>query len=83
MDGEGSGYIAGNPYGQCIRCGFVGRLNNDFRSEWTGARVCKDCCDPRPEDTLPPVTGPEGMPRPDAQPRLPEINATPVTADDL
>lgn len=83
MDGEGSGYVAGNPYGQCIRCGLVGRLNDDFRREWTGVRVCNECWDPRPADTLPPRVGPEGVPRPDAQPEMPAIDQQPVGPDDL
>ena len=83
MDGEGSGYVPGNPYGQCRRCGFVGRLNTDFRTEWTGGKVCKDCWDPRPEDTYPPVVGAEGLPRPDAQPKLPEVDGGTVEPDDL
>ncbi len=83
MDGEGSGYIAGNPYGQCPRCGFVIRLS-EARMEWTGARVCEDCWDPRPEDTYPSHVGPEGLPRPDAMPELPEVDQVgEVTADDL
>ncbi len=82
MDGEGSGYVAGDPYGDCIRCGHTRRLSA-FRKEWTGSRVCEDCWDPRPEDTFPPRVGPEGMPRPDAQPKMPEIDAQPVTAGDL
>lgn len=82
MQGEGSGYIPGDPYGQCIRCGFTYRLSQ-FRAEWTGARVCVDCHDPRPADTTPPYVGPEGLPRPDAQPKMPEIEQEPVGPEDL
>lgn len=83
MDGEGSGYIPGGTYGQCPRCGFVGRLSFDFAQEWNGARFCKDCCDPRPCDTLPPKVGPEGLPRKDALPRLPEVDQRRIGPEDL
>jgi hypothetical protein len=82
VDGESSGYIPGGAYGQCPRCGLVDRLNA-MHKEWTGARVCKDCLDPRPEDTLPPCVGPEGLPRPDALPKMPEIEQQRITAEDL
>lgn len=82
MDGEGSGYVAGNPYGQCTRCGLVGRLS-DFRREYTGVRVCKDCVDPRPAELTPPNLYPEGVPRRDAQPRMPIVEQEPITGDDL
>lgn len=55
------------PWGECPRCGFDRRLN-EFRKEWTGLRVCRECWDARPADTKPPKYGPEGLPRPDAQP---------------
>jgi hypothetical protein len=86
MRGEGSGYVPGNPYGQCVRCGLVGGLSTDFTKgiEWTGAKVCNDCHDPRPADTYPPHIGPEGMPRPDAQPRLPEVDQPkPIRPEDV
>jgi hypothetical protein len=82
MQGEGSGYGAGNPYGQCIRCGLVYRLS-DFRKEYTGARVCKDCVDPRPAELTPPRIEPEGLPRKDAQPRMPVVEQEPITGEDL
>ena len=56
-----------SPWGECRRCGFKRRLS-DFRKEWTGQRVCKDCWDARPPETKPPRYGPEGLPRADAQP---------------
>lgn len=82
MHGEGSGYVAGDPYGQCIRCSLTYRLS-EFRTEWTGIRVCKDCVDPRPGDSEPPNIYPEGLPRPDAQPEQPVVEQGPITADDL
>lgn len=82
MQGEGSGYVPGDPYGQCRRCAFVGRLS-DFREEWTGGRVCKDCWDPRPDDLNPPDVRPEGVPRPDAQPEMPVVAQGPITPEDL
>lgn len=83
MDGESSGYLRHGTYGQCPRCGFNGRLSSDFSVEWTGARVCNDCCDPRPADTLPPCVTAEGLPRPDALPKMPEIEQQPVSPEDL
>jgi hypothetical protein len=82
MHGEGSGYVAGDPYGQCVRCALTYRLS-EFRTEWTGVRVCKDCVDPRPGDVDPPYIYPEGIPREDAQPKMPEVEQAPITADDL
>ena len=54
-----------------------------YMQRWTGGKVCKDCWDPRPEDTYPPVVGAEGLPRPDAQPKLPEVDGGTVEPDDL
>jgi hypothetical protein len=83
MRGEGSGWIPGYSYGQCPRCALTYDLS-ELRAEWTGARVCKDCHDPRPCDTYPPHVGPEGMPRPDAQPRLPEVDQPkPIRPEDV
>lgn len=82
MSGEGSGYVAGDPYGQCRRCGFVQRLSK-FRAEWTGQRVCTDCWDPKPAELTPPQLTIEGLPRPDAQPEMPVVEQGIVTPDDL
>ena len=71
--GESSGYRRGDPYGDCPRCGWTRRLSA-FKTEWTGSRVCEDCYDPRPADTLPPHVGPEGVPRPDAMPEIPGVD---------
>jgi hypothetical protein len=60
------------PWGECPRCGFDRRLT-EFRKEWTGLRVCKDCYDPKPRDLKPPKYGPEGLPRPDAAPKTEPI----------
>lgn len=82
MRGEGSGYVAGDPYGQCRRCGLTYRLS-EFRQEWTGGRVCCDCWDPRPAEMSPPHVRAEGLPRPDAQPKMPEVEQQPVEPEDL
>jgi len=56
------------PWGECMRCGFIRRLN-ELCQEWTGLRVCRDTCrDPRPADTRPPSYKPEGVPLPNASP---------------
>lgn len=65
-------YVPGGAYGQCPRCAFKVRLNS-MRLEWSGLRVCPDCWDPRPEQLTPPVVYPEGTPRPDAQPEMPDV----------
>lgn len=82
MQGEGSGYVAGNPYGQCRRCGMVYRLSA-FKDEWTGGKVCVDCWDPRPAEMTPPHVTAEGLPRRDAQPEMPIVEQEPITGDDL
>lgn len=82
MTGEGSDYVAGDPYGQCRRCGLVYRLS-EFRTNWDGQRLCEDCVDPRPADIDPPHIVPEGQPRPDAQPRMPVVEQGPVEPEDL
>lgn len=74
--GESSGYRRSDPYGDCPRCGWTRRLSA-FKTEWTGSRVCEDCYDPRPADTLPPHVGPEGVPRPDAMPEIPGVDRVP------
>lgn len=48
--------------GQCLRCGFDYKLRS-LRKEWTGARVCPECWDPKPEELRPIRVGPEGMPK--------------------
>jgi len=76
-------YQPGGAYGQCPRCGFKKRLN-DLRLEWSGLRVCSPCWDPRPDTMSPPVVYPEGLPRPDAQPELPDaFIQTTVRPEDL
>lgn len=72
-------------YGDCQRCGFKFRLS-ELSLEWTNLRVCSDCWDPRPAELTPPNVGPEGLPRPDASPEMPEVFVdwnNPVTPDDL
>lgn len=61
-------YIAGQPYGVCDRCGFRKRLY-DLRTEWSNAKVCDECFDPRPVhlDT-PPIDPMEGAPIPNTRP---------------
>lgn len=69
------------PYGECARCGFTYRLDF-FQREWTGARYCKKCVDPKPPDTKPPKYKPEGLPRPDAQPQTEPVFGR-ASKDDL
>lgn len=81
--GHAFDYIPGGAWGTCPRCTFDTRLS-DMRLDWTGARVCVQCWDPRPDTMTPPVVFPEGLPRPDAQPELPDaFIATPVRPEDL
>lgn len=65
------------PKGECMRCGFAYRLSL-LRKEWSGARVCPDCYDPRPDDLRPIPVRPEGLPKrnasPETEPRFVEIN---------
>lgn len=76
-------YKAGGAYGLCQRCAFKFRLN-ELSQEWSGLRVCKDCRDPRPPELSPPDVFPEGLPRPDASPDLPEVFiTTQITPEDL
>lgn len=70
--------------GECMRCGFT-YLLADIRKEWSGARVCPECFDPKPEILRAPRIRPEGLPKPNAAPETPprfvEINE--ITRDDL
>lgn len=75
-------YVPGGAYGQCPRCAFKVRLNT-MRLEWSGLRVCPPCWDPRPEQLTPPVVYPEGLPRPDAQPAMPDAFVDDVSPEDL
>ena len=74
------------PYtkGECMRCGFVYDLR-DIRKEWSGARVCPDCWDKKPEILKAPVVRPEGLPKPGAAPEtVPYFVAiNEITRDDL
>lgn len=59
-------------YGYCERCNW--RCNeDDFRTEWTGLRVCPDCYVKRPTQLSPPNVMPEGVPLIDAAPE-PDFN---------
>jgi hypothetical protein len=75
-------YRPGGSWGQCQRCAFKFRLN-DLKLEWSGLRVCDDCWDPLPDTMLAPVVYPEGVPRPDASPELPNTFVANVTPGDL
>lgn len=71
------------PWAQCSRCGFDVRLDT-MRREWSGGTYCPECWDPLPDTMRPPSTGPEGLPRPNAQPALPDaFIQTRITPDDL
>lgn len=54
----------------CMRCGFK-YLLRDIRTEWTGARVCPECWDPKPEQLRVPRLRPEGLPKRGASPEPP------------
>lgn len=70
--------------GDCMRCGFTYRLR-DIRKEWSGARVCPECWDPRPEIMKPPPVGAEGLPKPNASPMadIRYVGVNENTRDDL
>lgn len=81
----GYDYQPGGAYGICARCGFQCRLNT-LAVEWSGARVCPECYDPRPETMSPPRVVPEGLPRPDMAPEPPDEfvdTENPVRPEDL
>lgn len=61
------GYFMGKALGSCMRCGQT-KFTSELRLEWSGARVCQRCWDPRPEQLSPPNVYPEGLPVPDAAP---------------
>ena len=74
MNFRGS-YQAGQPYGICDRCGFRVRFY-DMRTEWSNAKVCDDCYDPRPVHLTTPKLNPgEGAAIPDARPETLETAA--------
>lgn len=70
--------------GQCMRCGFDYKLRS-LRKEWTGAIVCPECWDPKPEDLRPPRVKPEGLPKRNAtgQPADNYIDIDEHTREDL
>lgn len=67
------------PWGTCDRCGWR-RRDTELRFEWTNARVCPECFDPRPPYLDPPFINPmEGAAIPDARP---DVVATFTDDDD-
>lgn len=70
--------------GDCMRCGFTYRLTQ-IRKEWTGARVCPECWDRKPEILRAPPVRPEGLPKPNASPEVPPhyVAINEITRDDL
>jgi len=60
----------GSPF-ICMRCGFRCK-GSEIRKEWTGARVCPRCWDPKPENLKAPKLRPEGVPKKNASPE-PEV----------
>lgn len=75
-------YHPGGAWGQCQRCAFKFRLN-DLKLEWSGLRVCDECWDPIPDTLAAPNVYPEGVPRPDASPEMPDVFVGTVTPADL
>lgn len=76
-------YIPGGVYGICDRCAFQRRLYS-LRSEWSGAKVCEDCWDPKPADLSPPRIYPEGLPVRNARPDPGDVlGPNETTASDL
>lgn len=63
-------YIPGGAYAVCDRCYHRVRIY-DLKTEWSNARVCDRCYDPRPVHlTTPHLTPGEGAPLPGARPDL-------------
>ena len=77
------GYIPGDPWGCCQRCGFKVRLST-IRKEWTGLRVCPKCWDPR-HPQLDVQAAEERIARIDALPEPPDVFISPGdhSPDDL
>jgi hypothetical protein len=65
-------YKSGGTWGQCPVCSFVYRLN-DMRMRWDGLRVCNADWDPLPDTFIAPSVTPEGLVRPDANPKMPDV----------
>lgn len=72
------------PKGECARCGFGYRLSL-LKKEWSGARVCPECFDRKPEVLRSPRVRPEGLPKPNAAPETPPrfVDTNEITRDDL
>lgn len=67
MDWLGN-YQPGRPYAKCDRCDRRYRIDQ-LRTEWSNARVCDGCFDPRPVHLSTPYLRPgEGAPLPGARP---------------
>lgn len=60
--------------GICMRCGFAYRLR-DIVKEWTGAKVCPECLDPKPV-IKPPSFVPDGLIKANAAPEPGERHVT-------
>lgn len=66
--------MARGPWGECSRCGFKRRVS-EIKREWSGARVCPECFDPKPAELKPPRVRPEGVPVHNAAPETEEVYA--------
>lgn len=61
-------YQPGRPYAICDRCGLRYRLDQ-LSVEWSNAKVCEGCHDPRPVHLTTPYLSPgEGAPIPGSRP---------------
>lgn len=71
-------------HGICPRCGFD-RPIREFRREWTGLRVCRDCWDPKhPQMNVRGVADRQQVPGgPLPEPPAVFVDPGDITADDL
>jgi len=79
----GCGYIPGDPWKICDRCGFRYRASST-RKEWTGLIVCNACWDPRhPQDFVRGIADHQAVPDPRPEPADVFLGDNDVTAEDL
>jgi hypothetical protein len=78
--------VPASQYGQpyiCMRCGFRVK-RGDIQKEWTGARVCQECWDKKPENLKAPKLRPEGIPKKSSpEPEVRFVGINEIQRDDL